>query len=110
MNCYGALKQHVLENNEFVRKRKKRQQDKYADVTLPWPDVKVASRLCIGGPCRYSLKDGCTLSNNWLIQHVVPGIVDAFECEVVLVLALPFIWAVFDEERLSAVSPLIARQ
>eukprot|EP00957_Ditylum_brightwellii_P183702 13992225-Ditylum_brightwellii.AAC.1 len=43
-----------IKNDVNVRARwiwKKRQQDVYADVTLPWPDVKVASKLCIGGPC-----------------------------------------------------------
>eukprot|EP00957_Ditylum_brightwellii_P205187 15342726-Ditylum_brightwellii.AAC.1 len=31
---------------------KKQQQDKCVDITLPGPDVKVASRLCMGGPCK----------------------------------------------------------
>ena len=44
-------------------KRGKCQQDVYVDVMLPWPDVKVASKLCIGGPCHYNLKEGIGVSD-----------------------------------------------
>jgi hypothetical protein len=32
-------------------KRKGRVSDVYDDVELPYPDVKVADKLCVGGPC-----------------------------------------------------------
>eukprot|EP00957_Ditylum_brightwellii_P085430 6498833-Ditylum_brightwellii.AAC.1 len=51
---------------------KKHQQDVYVDVTLPWPDVKVASKLCIGGPYQYTLKEGVPILIEWLLEHVVP--------------------------------------
>eukprot|EP00957_Ditylum_brightwellii_P053786 4074539-Ditylum_brightwellii.AAC.1 len=46
----------------------------YADVMLPWTNVKVVSKLCIGGLCKYALKEKVGISNNWLMEHVVPGI------------------------------------
>ena len=33
-------------------------QEKYADVLLPWPDVKAAASLCVGGPVKYKVKEG----------------------------------------------------
>ena len=41
-------------------KRKARVADVYDDVELPWPDVKVAQMLAIGGPCRYMLQNNVT--------------------------------------------------
>ena len=39
-----------------VRWRKLRVQDRYVSINLPYPDAKVAAALCVGGPCRYALK------------------------------------------------------
>lgn len=53
-------------------KGKKRVSDRYDDVELPYPDTKVASLLCIGGPCRYSVRENCGVTNEWILEHVVP--------------------------------------
>jgi hypothetical protein len=73
--------------------------DDYIDLTLPWPDAKVASKLCIGGPCKYVLKDGSGLCNDWLCEHVAPNILQCFERDIAIVLALPLLWAVCNDER-----------
>ena len=40
-------------------KRKRSVGDVYDDVELPWPDMKLATYLCIGGPCKkYKIKPG----------------------------------------------------
>jgi hypothetical protein len=80
-------------------KRSRKQVDDYIDVTLPWPDAKVASKLCIGGPIKYVLKEGSGLCDDWLFEHVVPNILKCFEKEVAIVLALPLLWAVSEDER-----------
>ena len=36
-------------------KRKRSVGDVYDDVELPWPDTKLATYLCIGGPCKYKI-------------------------------------------------------
>eukprot|EP00957_Ditylum_brightwellii_P128977 9839208-Ditylum_brightwellii.AAC.1 len=46
---YGCSKDDV--NVRAQWKQKKHQQDIYANVMLPWLDVKVASKLCVGGLC-----------------------------------------------------------
>jgi hypothetical protein len=55
-------------------KSKRRQQDAYADTTIPYVDAKVAAALCKGGPCAYILIDGSGLSDDWILDHVVPHV------------------------------------
>lgn len=84
-------------------KASKRIQDGYADVVLPWPDIKTASTLCIGGICKYNLKQGCGLSDEWLIEHVTPAIRERFGDGVAAILAKPLLWACQDAECASMV-------
>jgi hypothetical protein len=85
----------------------KRTSDTYPDVILPWPDVKVASKLCIGGPCKYVLKEGSGLSNNWLVMHVAPNIAQVYGEEVAAILGKALLWAIFDDESSARVPPQI---
>jgi len=78
-------------------KRRKRQSDTYIDPCLPWPDAKVASFLCKGGPCSYVTKDGSGISDDWILQHVVPKIASRFPRAVALVLGRALLWLVFEE-------------
>lgn len=68
-------------------KSHKRIQDTYADTFLPWPDIKAASVLCMGGICKYKLKAGVNISDNWLANHVCPGIQSCFGPRVADILA-----------------------
>lgn len=69
---------------------------RYISTILPFPDAKVASRLCIGGPVKYVLKEGSNVSNQWLLDNVVPGLVRRFPNHAVpLTFALPILWACF---------------
>lgn len=72
--------------------------DRYIDVNLPYPDAKVAAALCIGGPCKYALKNNSGVTTNWLHQHVVPNILHSEHISehVATVLALPVLWACFN--------------
>ena len=56
--------------------------------------------MCVGGPCRYALKQGSGVSDNWLWQYVVPNILRSqhIQDRVALVLALPLVWAAFDND------------
>ena len=87
----------------------KRIQDKYADVTLPWPDVKVAAALCTGGPVKYKVKEGCGISDQWLKENVAPGIASQFSGPVAAVFAKPLLWAVYDPD-VSSLVPASIRQ
>jgi len=48
--------------------------DKYTDPRLPATDAKVAAVLCRGGPCKYVLKRGCGISEDWILEYAVPKI------------------------------------
>jgi len=89
-----------------ARWRIKRIQEKYTDITLPWPDVKVAAALSIGGPVKYKMKEGCGVSDEWLQQNVAPGIASQFNGPIAAVLAKPLLWAVYDPEVSSLVACL----
>ena len=52
----------------------KHMQDRYAEVTVPWPDAKVAAALCKGGPVHYCVKEQSSISEQRIIDHVVPPI------------------------------------
>jgi hypothetical protein len=80
-------------------KRRSRTSDIYDDVELNWPDAKVASRLCVGGPCKYVVKEGAGVSNYFILQHVVPSIRTRFTDELALVLGKALLWLVFSEEN-----------
>jgi hypothetical protein len=80
-------------------KRWGRVSDVYDDVELKWPDCKVASRLCVGGPCKYVVKEGAGVSNDFILQHVVPLIRTRFSDQLALVLGKALLWFVFSEEN-----------
>ena len=82
------------------RWRVRRVSDAYVDTNLPYPDAKVAAALCVGGPCRYALKEGSGVTEHWLCINVVPHILQSPRIgrQVALVLALPILWACFRDE------------
>ena len=81
-----------------ARWKNKDMQSHYADTFLPWPDIDAASALCFGGICVYKLKEGCGLSDEWLIEHVAPSIRAKFGDQVAAVLAKPLLWACLDDD------------
>jgi hypothetical protein len=89
-------------------RRKKRQSDDYVDMVLPYPDAKVASKLCIGGPCMYALKADCGVSDDWLAEFVVPNIRRRFPREVGMVLGRALLWACFDAEVKEILPPALS--
>ena len=75
-------------------------EDRYVSVNLSYPDAKVATALCVGGPCMYQLKPGSGVTTGWLRQHVVPNMLHSHNLQesVVMVLAIPLLWAALDHE------------
>jgi hypothetical protein len=68
-------------------------------IELPFPDAKVAGMICIGGPCKHVVKEGSGVTDNFLLQHVVPNIRTWFPADVAKVLAKPLLWMIFSSER-----------
>jgi hypothetical protein len=55
------------------------------------------SFVLVGGPCKYVLKEGSGLSNNWLVAHVAPNIAQNCSKEVAALLGKALLWAIFDD-------------
>jgi len=47
--------------------------DVYDDIELPYPDTKVAARLCVGGPVKYQLRENSGITDNWMLETVIPN-------------------------------------
>ena len=71
--------------------------DRYDDVELPFPDAKVATTLCIGGPMKY-MADRNVISDNFILTYVSPCISRRFGRQVALVLGKAILWCVFAPE------------
>lgn len=83
--------------------------DVYDDIELPYPDAKVAGLLCIGGPCKYVIKDGSGITSEFLIQYVVPRIAQKFPHDVSVVLGTALLWRIFSQDGEAAI-PQVIRQ
>jgi hypothetical protein len=79
-------------------KRNKRTVDVYIDVSLPYPDAKVASVLCIGGPIKYEIRRGCNISDLWILSNVVPCCSSHLPRDAAIVMGKAILWAVYDQE------------
>jgi hypothetical protein len=80
----------------------------YINVKQEYRDAKVHAALCVGGPIKYKLVDGCGITPAWCIEHVVPGICryygnNANAHLICNVLALPLLFACFDPDLKSTV-------
>jgi hypothetical protein len=68
--------------------------DRYDSVKLPYGDTKVASALCIGGPCIYILSEA--IPETFVYQCVVPEIFDQYGSQVALCCGNVLLWACFN--------------
>ena len=75
----------------------KRQQDTYADVTIPYVDAKVAAALCTGGPCAYIIREGSGITDDWILDYVVPNMRQKLDRQICVVLGRALLCRIFDE-------------
>ena len=82
-----------------------RQQDTYADTTIPTVDAGVAAKLCIGGPLFYSLRLESRITNDWILTYVVPCINAKYgPCIANVLLGRALLWRIFDPEQSKVVN------
>ena len=79
-------------------KRKRSVGDVYDDVELPWPDTKLATYLCIGGPCKYKIKTESGIDNNFILQYIMKDVLECYEREVCIVLGVALLFYMFTPE------------
>ena len=96
-----ARKRGATKDEKDIRGRWKGQQrvsDVYDDVEMPFPDAKVAGLLCMGGPCKYEIKQNSGISEQFLLTHVVPNVARRLPHDVSVVLGTALMWYVFAPE------------
>jgi hypothetical protein len=77
-------------------KNRRRVSDVYGEHELPYPDAKVAGFLCAGGPCSYCIKSGSRVSEEWILQHVVPNIASStYGTSLAKILGKALLWTIF---------------
>ena len=82
-----------------------RQQDTYADTTIPYVDACAAASLCTGGAIAYLVRPESGITDEWILQHVVPHIVAArVPRQACVVLGRALLWKVA-ERALDGESP-----
>ena len=89
----------VTKDEKDIRGRWKgagRVSDVYDDVELPYPDAKVAEKLCGGGPCFYVSDPGldATMMNTFVLSRVVPNIRKRLPESACLVLGKALLWLI----------------
>ena len=78
-------------------KHLKRQVDTYLDTSVPYPDAKVCTAICIGGAIKYAVRKGAGIDDAWILKNVVPNIAEQHSClKAASVLGRAIMWACFD--------------
>lgn len=88
-------------------KGKGRVSDRYDDVELPYPDCKVAEKLCIGGPCFYLINSAICNTNvltTFLLTKVVPSIRRRLPDSAAIVLGKAVLWVVYSSVACNFIS------
>ncbi len=64
-------------------------------MTIPYVDAKVAAKLGKGGAITYQHVDGSGITDDWILQHVVPNMRNHLEREVCIVFGHALLWRIF---------------
>lgn len=91
-------------------KGQNRQQDTYNETTIPYVDAKVAAALCKGGPIAYLVKEASGITNQWVLDYVVPHLVGRIPNQAAVVLGRALLWRVFDTDSALPVPPQISNR
>ena len=78
--------------------------DTYIGTVLLYPDDKVASVLCVGGAVKYEVKEDSGVTDEFILNTVVPYTKQLLGQSVALVLGKALLWGMCDSEFLSVVT------
>ena len=87
-----------------------RQQDDYTSTTIPYVDGKVAFALCKGGAVYYMQKQESGMTDQWILDYVVPNLKHRVPHEVAIVLGRALLWQCCDESAYQVVPPEIRQR
>lgn len=98
--CQGLCTETEAENGCW--KDMARASAVYAYVVLPYPNPKVAFKICHGGPSQLQICDNCRVGNDWIAANVSPC-TKAFGRNDAATLGHALLWACFDSEARKSV-------
>ena len=94
-------------NGRGMWRKNRKQVDTYIDVWQPYPDALVSGKLCgICGACMYALRklqQANQVSSQFLLDHIAPQVSKRLGDDMALVLALPLLWAAFEDKKFEVV-------
>ncbi len=70
----------------------------YDDVELPWPDTKLATYLCIGGPCKYKIKAESGINDNFILDYIMKDVAEYYNREACVVLGTALLYYMYTPE------------
>jgi Transcriptional activator of glycolytic enzymes len=85
---------------------------RYIDVKQLTIDAKVAGVLCVGGAIKYKMKEGVSLTDDWLFENVVPNIRRRFpnDSRLCKVLATALLFGAMDPQISEEFLPAAMRE
>ena len=101
MSSTHAHQSGANKDERNIRERWKGKQqvgDRYNNVELPWPDLKVTQMLCIGGPCKYVVKSESGVNDAFILEFVAPNIWKQFDNNVTLILGTVLLYMIYQDE------------
>ena len=71
--------------------------DTYIDNSIPYPDSKVTTVLCIGSVVKYVVRERSNVSSDLILTHVCTNVAAIFPRKVAVVLGTPLLWSHYDD-------------
>ena len=80
-------------------KADRRTSDVYDDNQLPYVNAKVAGMLCPGGACSYSIRESSPVTEDWILENVVPNIAaSSYGRTLAKLLGKALLWTIFSHK------------
>jgi hypothetical protein len=78
----------------------RRVSDRYDDNQLPYVDAHVAGKLCPGEPCSYNIRESSPVTEDWILEYVVPNLnASSHGPTLSKLLGKALLWTIFSDKR-----------
>ena len=76
-------------------------------MELPWPDTKLATFLCIGGPCKYKLKKDSGIDDGFILRVIMKNVKEYYNDDVCVVLGISLLYYMYTPDGRNMVPSVI---
>ena len=77
------------------------------DVELPWPDTKLTTYLCNGGPSKYKIKKESGINDNFILIYITKNVVECYDKGVCIVLGAALLFFMLTPDGKTIVSSFL---